>query len=189
MSKAKEISALWSEIRPQIGKMINLCHQIESHAELHDNVTADAFQKGYDAAWEDIQPKIDAAYQKGMNDLWEAMQKAIKMYCEIDNEVFLRVFHDVKCDWGESLLQALFKNTPRHLIDSIRKYEQKKEKKDSVWIASETWIVSEANEPSVDTTLICSKCGYAIKIKPHETPALNFCPKCGDCKKPKEEKS
>ena len=30
--------------------------------------------------------------------------------------------------------------------------------------------MSEANEPSADTTLICSKCGYAIKIKPHETP-------------------
>ena len=109
------------------------------------------------------------------------MQKAIKMYCEIDNEVFLRVFYDVKCDWGESVLQALFKNTPQHLIDSIRQYEESKEK--------HTWICSEVNEPSVDTTLICSECGYAIKIKPHETPALNFCPKCGDCKKPKEEET
>lgn len=66
-------------------------------------------------------------YENGLNDLWEAMQKAIKMYCEIDNEVYLRVFYDVKCDWGESVLQALFKNTPQHLIDSIRKYEQRQE--------------------------------------------------------------
>lgn len=128
MSKAHEITEMWKEIRPQMEKMINLCHQIESHAELHDNVTADAFQKGYDAAWEDIQPKIDAAYQKGLNDLWEAVQKVIKMYCEIDNEVFLRVFYDVKCDWGESVLQALFKSTPKHLIDSIREYEERKTK-------------------------------------------------------------
>ena len=181
MSKAHEITEMWKEIRPQIGKMINLCHQIESKSELHDTVTADAFQKGYDAAWEDINPKIDAAYQKGLNDLWEAMQKSIKMYCEIDNEVYLRVFYDVNSDWGESVLQALFKKTPQQLIDSMRKYDESKEK--------HTWICSEVNEPSVDTTLICSECGYAIKIKPHETPELNFCPKCGDCKKPKEEES
>ena len=112
MSKAHEITEMWKEIRQQMGKMINLCHQIESKAELHDNVTADAFQKGYDAA---------------LDDLWEAMQKAIKMYCEIDNEVYLRVFYDVNSDWGESVLQALFKNTPQHLIDSIRKYEQRQE--------------------------------------------------------------
>lgn len=166
MSKAHEITEMWKEIRQQMGKMINLCHQIESRAELHDNVTADAFQKGYDAA---------------LDDLWEAMQKAIKMYCEIDNEVYLRVFYDVNNDWGEIVLQALFKNGPQHLIDSMRKYDESKKK--------HTWICSEVNEPSVDTTLICSKCGYTITIKPGDTQALNFCPKCGDCKNPKEEES
>ena len=165
MSKAHEITEMWKEIRQQMGKMINLCHQIESKAELHDNVTADAFQKGYDAA---------------LDDLWEAMQKAIKMYCEIDNEVYLRVFYDVNSDWGESVLQALFKNTPQHLIDSMRKYDESKEK--------HTWICSEVNEPSVDTTLICSECGYTITIKPGDTQALNFCPKCGDNKNPGREK-
>lgn len=52
----------------------------------------EAFENGYGAA---------------LDDLWKAMQKAIKMYCELDNEVFLRVFHDVKCDWGESVLQEI----------------------------------------------------------------------------------
>ena len=165
MSKAHEITEMWKEIRQQMGKMINLCHQIESKAELHDNVTADAFQKGYDAA---------------LDDLWEAMQKAIKMYCEIDNEVYLRVFYDVNSDWGESVLQALFKKTPQQLIDSMRKYEESKEK--------HTWICSEVNEPSVDTTLICSECGYTMKLRIGDTPALNFCPKCGDNKNPGREK-
>ena len=151
-----------------------------------DAIRNEAYEKGVQDTkqhWVDA-PRSCAyrlGYENGLNDLWEAMQKAIKMYCEIDNEVFLRVFYDVKCDWGESVLQALFKNTPQHLIDSIRQYEETKEK--------HTWICSEVNEPSVDTTLICSECGYAIKIKPHETPALNFCPKCGDCKKPKEEET
>ena len=91
----------------------------------------EAYQKGYETGYEDgyNEPgkNQQEAYQKGLNDLWEAVQKAIKMYCEIDNEVFLRVFYDVKCDWGESVLQALFKNTPQHLIDSIRQYEQRQE--------------------------------------------------------------
>lgn len=101
-----------------------------------EQVRKEAYDNGYETAKHECEdcPKqayTDAlkmeTYQQGLNDLWEAMQKAIKMYCEIDNEVFLRVFHDVKCDWGESVLQALFKNTPQHLIDSIRQYEQEKE--------------------------------------------------------------
>lgn len=98
-----------------------------------DAVRNEAYEKGVQDTnqhWVDA-PRSCAyklGYENGLNELWEAMQKAIKMYCEIDNEVFLRVFHDVKCDWGESVLQALFKNTPQHLIDSIRKYEQEKKK-------------------------------------------------------------
>ncbi|MDO5131428.1 MAG: hypothetical protein Q4D81_00415 [Eubacteriales bacterium] len=52
MDKAKEISALWSQIKPQIGELVRLCHEVESHYE----VTADAYQRGYEAelndAWE-----------------------------------------------------------------------------------------------------------------------------------------
>ena len=49
MNKAKEISALWSQIKPQIGEMVRLCHEMEDHAE----VTADAYQRGYEAGYED----------------------------------------------------------------------------------------------------------------------------------------
>ena len=102
------------------------------YREIRDELEKQAYEKGVQDTkqhWVDA-PRTCAykcGYENGLNDLWEAMQKAIKMYCEIDNEVFLRVFHDVKCDWGESVLQALFKNTPQHLIDSIRKYEQRQE--------------------------------------------------------------
>ena len=49
MDKAKEISALWSQIKPQIGEMVRLCHEVESHAE----VTADAYQRGYEQGYKD----------------------------------------------------------------------------------------------------------------------------------------
>ena len=44
MDKAKEISALWSQIKPQIGELVRLCNEVESHYE----VTADAYQRGYE---------------------------------------------------------------------------------------------------------------------------------------------
>ena len=150
-----------------------------------DAIRNEAYEKGVQDTkqhWVDA-PRTCAyklGYENGLNDLWEAMQKAIKMYCEIDNEVYLRVFYDVNSDWGESVLQALFKKTPQQLIDSMRKYDESKKK--------HTWICSEVNEPSVDTTLICSECGYTITIKPGDTQALNFCPKCGDNKNPGREK-
>ena len=49
MNKAKEISALWSEIKPQIGELVRLCHEVESHYE----VTADAYQRGYEEGYKD----------------------------------------------------------------------------------------------------------------------------------------
>ena len=49
MSKAHEITEMWKEIRPQMGKMINLAHQIETNA--------------------------DKEYQRGLDDAWEAARK------------------------------------------------------------------------------------------------------------------
>lgn len=49
MNKAKEISALWSQIKPQIGEMVRLCHEVEDHVE----VTADAYQRGYEEGYKD----------------------------------------------------------------------------------------------------------------------------------------
>ena len=63
MNKAKEISARWEQIKPQIDEMIRLCYEVESHAE----VTADAYQRGYEA---------------GLNDKKEG--KATCQYCEYE---------------------------------------------------------------------------------------------------------
>ena len=49
MNKAKEISALWKQIKPQIGELARLCHEVEDHAE----VTADAYQRGYEEGYKD----------------------------------------------------------------------------------------------------------------------------------------
>ena len=63
MNKAKEISALWKQIKPQIDEMVHLCYEVESHYE----VTADAYQRGYEA---------------GLNDKKEG--KATCQYCEYE---------------------------------------------------------------------------------------------------------
>ena len=63
MSKAKEISTLWEQIKPQIGELVRLCHEVESHYE----VTADAYQRGYEA---------------GLNDAKEG--KASCQFCEYE---------------------------------------------------------------------------------------------------------
>ena len=61
MDKAKEISTLWEQIKPQIDEIVHLCYEVESHYE----VTADAYQRGYEA---------------GLNDKKEG--KATCQYCE-----------------------------------------------------------------------------------------------------------
>ena len=63
MNKAKEISALWEQIKPQIGELVGFCCEVEDHAE----VTADAYQRGYEA---------------GLNDKKEG--KATCLYCEYE---------------------------------------------------------------------------------------------------------
>lgn len=63
MSKAKEISALYKDIKQQMGKLVSLCHEVEDHAE----ATADAYQRGYEA---------------GLNDKKEG--KATCQYCEYE---------------------------------------------------------------------------------------------------------
>lgn len=140
-----------------------------------DAVREEAFKNGYDAAYNDIdiKSKNNAAYQKGLSNAWETVKELFNFTFDEQATIFKTT----------SVRDIVRKYSASETIEKIDAYEQEQEKKDGVWIAS------EANKPSVDTTLICSKCGYTIKIKPHETPALNFCPKCGDCKNPKEEET
>lgn len=152
--------------------------------------TNEVYQRGVEDGaksvenWNEQEKKLrmDEAYQNGISDMRDALKLIEKAEC-VDDLVSLGFDVETAGGWSKAIELLFEKYSPSEIIEKIRQYEQKQEKKDGVWIAS------EANKLSVDTTLICSKCGYAIKIKPHETPALNFCPKCGDCKKPKEEES
>ena len=92
MGKAKEISALWSQIKPQIGELVRLCHEVESHAE----VTADAYQRGYEEGYKDgynesgygrrrdsmgryaEEPRYNDSYQHDsmVSELYSLMEKA-----------------------------------------------------------------------------------------------------------------
>ena len=142
MNKAKEISALWEQIKPQIDEMVHLCYEVESHYE----VTADAYQRGYEAGREaekvrqpDLEQvrkeayddgynagygrEIDASYQEGLSDAWEA---ARKICLENDdggipasaiNDIFnVRYYRDALRDFSAS-----------ECIEKIRQYEQEKE--------------------------------------------------------------
>ena len=100
MNKAKEISALWSEIKPQIGKLVSLCHEVEDHVE----VTADAYQRGYEA---------------GLNDAWEAVRKIYSFDLEEREELF----HDSKGLNIGSICEAY---SASEAIEKIRQYEQEK---------------------------------------------------------------
>lgn len=101
MNKAKEISALWSQIKPQIGELVRLCHEVESHAE----VTADTYQRGYEA---------------GLNDAWEAARKI----WEYDTTTLKAIFGEgvMRMDW-------FMKFTASEAIEKIRQYEQEKDRR------------------------------------------------------------
>ena len=121
MNKAKEISALWSQIKPQIGEMVRLCHEVENHAE----VTADAYQRGYENGF-------ITGHQRGMADAnrdgeynaddgWYVMQKISLLPNPIKTELFGTAETAVILQ-GNSFKDALAK---------LVEYEQKKQEEDA----------------------------------------------------------
>ena len=121
MDKAKKISALWKQIKPQIGELARLCHEVESHAE----VTADAYQRGYEngfvaghlKAEKSGQSFYEDGYQCGLNDAWECARKISHMDSKTRDEIFDRVITSNIVD----------ENTASEAIEKIRQYEQEKE--------------------------------------------------------------
>lgn len=121
MEKAKEISALWSEIKPQIGELVRLCHEVESHAE----VTADAYQRGYkeayDTAYADAEKIYEsgkrAMYQKGLKDAWEAARKIASDCAGRNYSIFGQHF----------TVEILNTHSASECIEKIRQYEQEQE--------------------------------------------------------------
>ena len=127
MSKAKEISALWSQIKPQIGEMVRLCHEVASHAE----VTADAYQRGYEngfvaghlKAEKSGQSFYEDGYKRGLNDAWEAARKI----CLNDCDGGLTVMEIAKIFDVSYYRDALKNYSASVAMEKIRQYEQEKE--------------------------------------------------------------
>ena len=120
MNKAKEISALWSQIKPQIGELVRLCHEVESHAE----VTADAYQRGYEngfvaghlKAEKSGQSFYEDGYQRGLDDAWDTARKIRDMTWKEQREVF-----------GTDIYTDIIALPASECIEKIRQYEQEKE--------------------------------------------------------------
>ena len=128
MNKAKEISALWSQIKPQIGEMVRLCHEVESHAE----VTADAYQRGYEngfiaghlKAEKSGQSFYEDGYQRGLNDAWDAARKIAldKEDGGLDTATYCEIF-----GYGKGFGAVLKTFSASEAIEKIRQYEQEQE--------------------------------------------------------------
>ena len=121
MSKAKEISALWSQIKPQIGELVRLCHEVESHAE----VTADAYQRGYEngfiaghlKAEKSGQSFYEDGYRCGLNDAWNAARTLWNTPNR--KEIF-----------GHTTFNTVLTTlTAQETIEKIRQYDHEKEER------------------------------------------------------------
>jgi hypothetical protein len=147
MSKAKEISALWSEIKPQIGELVRLCHEVESHAE----DTSEAYRCGYETAkheCEDCNTNIvveairkeayEKAYEQGRKDgkiegqaeTWVCVKKiAFKPEIAECVDDLVRIGFDVGTadSWSEAIELLFEKYSASEAIEKIRQYEQEKE--------------------------------------------------------------
>ena len=179
MSKPSEI---WKEVKPKIGEMLREINDMESRCK---KAQEEAYQRGYETAKRECEDCPKQAYtdtlrmdvyQKGLSDAWEAAKKIYLPieYGGIPADVLRQMFDNKSAS-------GIFKKVSApEAVKKVQQYIREQEEKQHVW------IFSEANEPGVDTTLTCSKCGYTITIKPGDTQALNFCPRCGDNKNPKE---
>jgi len=125
MNKAKEISALWKQIKPQIGELARLCHEVESHYE----VTADAYQRGYENGFTAGHLKAkklgqsfyEDGYQRGLNDAWEAARKICTNWV-LPDSVLSEIF-----GMNKTIDDIMKENTASEAIEKIRQYEQEKE--------------------------------------------------------------
>ena len=147
MGKAKEISALWSQIKPQIGELVRLCHEVESHAE----DTSEAYRCGYETAkheCEDCNTNIvveairkeayEKAYEQGRKDgkiegqaeTWVCVKKiAFKPEIAECVDDLVRIGFDVGTadSWSEAIELLFEKYSASEAIEKIRQYEQEKE--------------------------------------------------------------
>ena len=110
MNKAKEISALWSQIKPQIGELVRLCHEVESHAE----VTADAYQRGYEEGYKDgYNEPGKGKIQVGDEVATDAGNRASVLYENPDGtQVFVFKSDGTAAWWTKNALHRTGRNFP-----------------------------------------------------------------------------
>ena len=167
MNKAKEISALWKQIKPQIGELARLCHEVESHYE----VTADAYQRGHEngfiaghlKAEKSGQSFCEDGYQRGLNDAWECARKICLE--DDDGGIPASVINDIfsVCNYRNALMDF----SVSEAIEKIRQYEQEKGKiqvGDEVVIRNKTAVVTEITDRYVRIMYSDGSC-YALFSK------------------------
>lgn len=126
MNKAKEISALWEQIKTQIGELVGLCCEVKDHAE----VTADAYQRGYEngfiaghlKAEKSGQSFYEDGYQCGLNDAWGAARKICTNWV-LPDSVLSKIF-----GMDKTIDDIMKENKASEAIEKIRQYEQEQEK-------------------------------------------------------------
>ena len=132
MSKAKEISALYKDIKQQMGRLVSLCHDVESRAEAAERVRKETyyegFHNGHSICFENtkdlIEERKNEAYQRGLNDAWEAARKIAlnKEDGGLDTEAYCETF-----GYGKGIGAVLKTFSASKAIEKIRQYEEKQE--------------------------------------------------------------
>jgi len=133
MNKAKEISALYKDIKQQMGRLVSLCHEVESHAEYTEQVKKEAYEQGYADGRKKHEVEIHAiaytngkqdGYQKGLNDAWDAARKFMSEVIDarFRNNFMVEIF---ECDNAMGTMKVY---SASECIEKIRQYEQEKEK-------------------------------------------------------------
>jgi hypothetical protein len=108
-----------------MGRLVSLCHEIESNAE----VTADAYQRGYEdgfvaghlKAEKSGQSFYEDGYKRGLADAWEAARKICTNWV-LPDSVLSEIF-----GMGKTIDDIMKENTASEVIAKIRAYEQEKE--------------------------------------------------------------
>ena len=189
MNKAKEISALWSEIKPQIGELVRLCHEVESHAE----DTSEAYRCGYETAkheCEDCNTNIvveairkeayEKAYEQGRKDgkiegqaeMWVCARK-IALHPE-EGGIALG---DIRKIFGCHHFQTVFRDcSASECIEKIRAYEQEKEEQiqvgdevkntqtDARFIVTHMWVNNHGEKGVSGFNYECSAFSTALDL-------------------------
>ena len=126
MNKAKEISALWEQIKPQIDEMVHLCYEVESHYE----VTADAYQRGYEEGYKDgyNEPGKGKIQVGDEVTLKCGVRPAIYMQGTKGSDEIYLLFNDGSC--GLHSKSEIERKTGRHFPEIVSVLEKMRGEKD-----------------------------------------------------------